>query len=338
MKAGLYADNTIPISLDSLCEMLNSLCKAIEFSSGSQPFRVDTAKIASPTDAEMHSSELQAESASFDISFLATNVPYDNNYFFMSSGKRIVISFNGWNTLTALPIANGLVYFIASIVLSDLDVGSPHDEMTGCVNDFLWDKRGVDVGMRAAFICDSCLATAPKDERACAVVADVQAMLDVVSRASRVGADVVLTGLQDAGTSSFDVFLCHSSADKPAVREIDRRLRDAGIRTWLDEDQVPLGLPWQPVLEASIQDINSAMVLVGPSGQGPWQRAEIWAILDEFMRRSCPVIPVILPEASGGPPELPLFLRQMMWLDLRQEYDSNVEKLIHALARGTRPG
>ena len=26
----------------------------------------------------------------------------------------------------------------------------------GCINDFWWDKTGVDAGMRAAFICDGC--------------------------------------------------------------------------------------------------------------------------------------------------------------------------------------
>ena len=33
----------------------------------------------------------------------------------------------------------------------------------------------------------------------------------------------------------YDVFLSHSSADKPVVRELAARLRDAGLRVWLDE-------------------------------------------------------------------------------------------------------
>ena len=33
----------------------------------------------------------------------------------------------------------------------------------------------------------------------------------------------------------YDVFLSHSSAEKPVVRELAERLRDAGLRVWLDE-------------------------------------------------------------------------------------------------------
>lgn len=33
----------------------------------------------------------------------------------------------------------------------------------------------------------------------------------------------------------YDVFLSHSSADKPVVRELAERLRAAGLRVWFDE-------------------------------------------------------------------------------------------------------
>jgi hypothetical protein len=45
-------------------------------------------------------------------------------------------------------MSNGLVYFICTILADHLQIGYQHDEAVGCVNDFLWDKRGVDVCMR----------------------------------------------------------------------------------------------------------------------------------------------------------------------------------------------
>jgi hypothetical protein len=36
-------------------------------------------------------------------------------------------------------------------------------------------------------------------------------------------------------TNDFDVFLCHHSEDKPAVKEIGERLKERGILPWLDE-------------------------------------------------------------------------------------------------------
>jgi nucleotide-binding universal stress UspA family protein len=70
-------------------------------------------------------------------------------------------------------------------------------------------------------------------------------------------------------SEAFDVFLCHNSEDKPAVREIARQLDSRGIRAWLDEREIRPGLSWQSVLEEEIQDISAAAVFVGSSGIGP---------------------------------------------------------------------
>jgi hypothetical protein len=40
---------------------------------------------------------------------------------------------------------------------------------------------------------------------------------------------------QDSKAEIFDVFLCHNSEDKPAVREIAQQLVREGITPWLDE-------------------------------------------------------------------------------------------------------
>lgn len=39
----------------------------------------------------------------------------------------------------------------------------------------------------------------------------------------------------------YDVFLSHSSKDKPVVREIARRLQADEVRVWLDEEQIKPG-------------------------------------------------------------------------------------------------
>ena len=49
---------------------------------------------------------------------------------------------------------------------------------------------------------------------------------------------------------------------------------------------------------------------------GPWQDREMRGCLSEFVERGLPVIPVLLPNASIKP-ELPLFLKQFTWVDMR---------------------
>jgi hypothetical protein len=39
----------------------------------------------------------------------------------------------------------------------------------------------------------------------------------------------------------YDVFLSHSSKDKPVVRELAARLKKDGVRVWLDEEQIKPG-------------------------------------------------------------------------------------------------
>jgi|SRR4029077_4661622 hypothetical protein len=63
--------------------------------------------------------------------------------------------------------------------------------------------------------------------------------------------------------------------------------------------------------------VSEAIVCVGEKGRGPWQKMELRAF-EEFVRRGIPVIPVILP-CCKNVPELPLFLRQFTWVDLRKE-------------------
>ncbi len=132
---------------------------------------------------------------------------------------------------------------------------------------------------------------------------------------------------QDSKAEIFDVFLCHNSEDKQAVREIAQRLVKAGIKPWLDEEQIRPGTTWQKALGDQIERIKSAGVFVGKNGIGPWQDEEIQAFLSEFMRRKCPVIPTVLAEATKTP-ELPWTLRNRHQVDFRVSEPDPLKQLI----------
>ena len=127
----------------------------------------------------------------------------------------------------------------------------------------------------------------------------------------KAAASTVLRGKEEV--AEFDVFLCHNAEDKPAVRGLAQQLRERGLRPWLDELELRPGLPWQEVLEEQIQRIPAAAVIVG-SHVGPWQDQELAAFMRQFVRRRCPVIPVLLLGVER--PELPPFLDGMTWVDL----------------------
>jgi hypothetical protein len=114
----------------------------------------------------------------------------------------------------------------------------------------------------------------------------------------------------------FDVFLSHNSKDKPAVRELKRLLVARELTVWLDEDELRPGMPWQELLESGINSSSSVAVLVGRDGLGPWEDEEMRAALQLAVKAKRPVIPVLLPGAPEKP-ELPLFLTNRTWVDLR---------------------
>jgi TIR domain len=133
----------------------------------------------------------------------------------------------------------------------------------------------------------------------------------------------------------FDVFLCHNSEDKPAVREISRTLTQKNIRAWLDEDEIRPGTSWQTELGRQIESIRSAAVFVGASGLGPWQSQEIQALLSQFVKRQCPVIPVVLPSAKTTP-DLPWTLANLHWVDFRDTTRDALEQLVWGIT-GVKP-
>ena len=134
----------------------------------------------------------------------------------------------------------------------------------------------------------------------------------------------------------FDVFLSHNSKDKPAVIALAERLVAANVKVWLDVWELRPGQPWQEVLEDIIVHTRSAAVLVGKDGIGPWENREMRALLNQFVRRGLPVIPVLLSDCPQQP-ELPLLLQEFTWVDCRWGKEEEVfDRLVWGIT-GVRP-
>jgi hypothetical protein len=125
----------------------------------------------------------------------------------------------------------------------------------------------------------------------------------------------------------FDVFLCHNSADKPEVIKIANQLIEREIKPWLDIWELRPGFSWQDILEEQIKDISAAAVFIGSNGLGPWQEMELRAYLRKFVKKRCPVIPVIMATAPKVP-ELPTFLEGHTWVDFRKNNPAPIDQLI----------
>jgi tetratricopeptide (TPR) repeat protein len=60
--------------------------------------------------------------------------------------------------------------------------------------------------------------------------------------------------------SALRVFLCHGSEDKDAVRKLYHQLAQAGMKPWLDEEDLPPGVEWEPAIKRAVRDSHVILV------------------------------------------------------------------------------
>lgn len=72
-----------------------------------------------------------------------------------------------------------------------------------------------------------------------------------------------------------DVFISHKGKDKPAVEILAHKLKAKGVKVWLDKWNLIRGEPRQEGLEEALDNCQTYMVFVGPSGISPWENEEM---------------------------------------------------------------
>jgi CheY-like chemotaxis protein len=114
------------------------------------------------------------------------------------------------------------------------------------------------------------------------------------------------------------VFLCHSSADKPTVRDLYQRLKHDGIDPWLDEEDLLPGQEWDLEIRAAVKhsDIITVCLSKHATTKAGYLQKEIKYALDaaeEQPEGSLFIIPLRLDEC-----EVPSRLAGWQWIDYYQ--------------------
>lgn len=332
MKIILFTEKKLSIDLLTITENLNKICENITFHKSESVFEIDSEFISFPDTYSSLNNSILEEAEKYDYSFLFTEKQYDNNYFFESTENKVIISFSGWDYLTSLSKNNGVVFFIADLIALKIDNSHRHDETTGCIYDFGWNKKAVDLEMRNAFICSSCLSriTAKKlSEEDSNLFIDLREILNILGKTSKWNQDIVeywksnnksnTNNIKTQLTSEkHDVFLAHNSEDKPEIEIISNKLRSKGLNPWLDKEQIPPGRWFQDVIQDTIKKISSAAIFISEKGLGRWQVVELRSFISQCVERGIPVIPVLLPGVEKIPSEF-VFLNEFSWVKFKND-------------------
>ncbi|HKQ77659.1 MAG TPA: TIR domain-containing protein [Blastocatellia bacterium] len=125
----------------------------------------------------------------------------------------------------------------------------------------------------------------------------------------------------------YDVFISHSSKDKPAARELAERLRRDGIRVWFDKWEIKPGdAILLKIQEGLGQSRTLALLMSEHADASDWVTFEHHAVLfRDPMNQQRRFIPVRLDDA-----DVKDTLRQFAYVDWRQRSDEEYARLLAA--------
>ena len=125
------------------------------------------------------------------------------------------------------------------------------------------------------------------------------------------------------------VFLCHSSADKAAVRRLSRLLAEGGAAPWLDEEQLIPGHDWQRAISSAVESSDVALVCLSRDAviREGYLRDEIAFALTVAERR--PEGEIFLVPLLLEPCDVPARLARWHWVSLAEP--QGMGRLLRAL-------
>jgi WD40 repeat protein/DNA-directed RNA polymerase subunit RPC12/RpoP len=134
-----------------------------------------------------------------------------------------------------------------------------------------------------------------------------------------------------AGSFAYDVFLSHNSRDKPRVRKLAVRLRDAGLRVWFDEWVIKPGDDIYLAIEHGLEAARVQVLCLSPAALGSdWVALERSTVLfRDPTNEGRRFVPLLLADC-----DLPDTLRRYKYVDLRQEMPEAFEELLAACQQG----
>lgn len=125
------------------------------------------------------------------------------------------------------------------------------------------------------------------------------------------------------------VFLCHSSDDKPAVRDLHERLRINGFEPWLDEVDLVPGQDWEYEISNAVRKSDAIIACLSSSSvpKEGFVQKEIKMALDfaeEKPEGTIFIIPLKLDDCT-----VPARMKKWHWVNYFEEGGSN--RLVQAL-------
>ena len=131
---------------------------------------------------------------------------------------------------------------------------------------------------------------------------------------------------------TYDVFIQFNSQDGGYAEKLAEILKDGGVNVWFEPwERIPgkFGLDSFSNISKAVEHCKHILILIGEHGLGEPRaiyRTEIESPVQRIYRLAYSIIPVLIP--GGEPTKLPLFLRTIVYCDLRKWEEKTLNDLI----------
>ncbi len=131
-----------------------------------------------------------------------------------------------------------------------------------------------------------------------------------------------------------DVFLSYSSQDRGFAERLAGDLVAHGLRVWWDRWEMQVGDSLISKIQEGIQTSSWLAILLSPNSIGSnWVKRELAsALAEEISSDRVRVLPLLLASC-----ELPPFLRDKLYADFRESYETGLDALLRRLAPPFQP-
>lgn len=126
------------------------------------------------------------------------------------------------------------------------------------------------------------------------------------------------------------VFIVYPHTQKEFVRKLSNDLSQAGVRVWLDENELKPGDKIMPKIKEALKGSQWVLLVPPPEEMGSsWVYKEIDLAYEEEKGRSRPfIIPIKMKQGK-----IPNVFEDRMWADFSEKYEKGIENLLGGIIR-----
>lgn len=129
--------------------------------------------------------------------------------------------------------------------------------------------------------------------------------------------------IQVENNLNLSCFISYAREDTTFATKLTESLRLHNVNVWRDEDNIPLGTPWDKVVEEALNKCSHVLLIATPNSVvSPNVSDEISFALNENKI----VIPIIAADCK-----LPLRVHRAQWVDFRGHFDDALNTLLRKL-------